>query len=180
MSKITTKKKLKKAKEIVRVKPDYTHVSIINNQTSDGYDTRGEDGPYTGDCVLHHSNHITGFRIVDRKGYNDFVVPFKIEPNTPYYFLYVIHTDGDSFSSETGLIHYIDMYRSEKLAKENAKRIKDKHDRYEKRGASFSETYTVELINDAGKKYNTSTSPWSGYFNSLTSVEVESLILTEE
>jgi hypothetical protein len=172
------KVKAKLSAKKLALKPIYTNIKIIDNDSVDSHDTRGEIDDYSGHLNEDHTHDIQGFKIVDDEESNDLVVPYIIDPKKSYYLLYVLHTDGDSFSHIEGLIEFIDMYESEQVAKDNALRIKKQHERYGKDRMTTDETYRVELENDKGGKYNISSSSWTGYFNRLSSVEVERIEVT--
>lgn len=177
-----TKTKAKVKTKVAASKAVYTNVSIVNNTYCDGYDTRGEEGPYSGHCEEDYSNDIQGFKIVDNKSYNDLAVPYKIDSDKDktHYLLYVVHTSGDSFKSVSGLVSYVDMYQSKKLAEENARKIREHNNRYNEESMTSEETWNLEITNDIGKKYKISTSEWTGYFERIQSIEVQEVKLIKE
>lgn len=58
----------------------------------------------------HTETSIDGFEIVGPEEYCDIITNLSIEDNKPYTLLYVEYTTGDSFSTHSGKIEFIDLF----------------------------------------------------------------------
>jgi hypothetical protein len=114
------------------------------------------------------SHSIEGIEIVKKNEYYDLETEFKILPNKDYYLLYAIYSTGDSFSHHEGKIDYIYLYKTASKA-EAAKTILENHDTESK---DWDERFNKTIKTEKGKNLKLYIS-WAGYFESLTSVNIE-------
>ncbi len=159
-----------KAKKIIETGP--WNVSIID-RTNYYHNGDGEDSDepysYRGTDVTEH--HIDGFDLVPEKGYGDLLVDFKPTYDKTYFLVYVIYSTGDSFSHSEGKIQFIELCQKESFANKIRGFILSDRDN-PKREDKFS----LPLVTESGKNY-TLHMGWKGYFERLTSVEVQAIRL---
>ena len=145
-------------KKINEIKPLVTHVSIIDDawtevtREADPADEWGAD-----DTATMHN--ITGITIHPK--YGDIDCSFKVEPNIDYYLLYYLYGTGDSLSSHTGRIEFIELYRDEKLADKSCKALN---------AGGNKGKHKVQIWNDLGQKYDEYVS--QDYFGGFECAEV--------
>lgn len=150
----------KKTNDVIVVNKSYTEVT----RESDPDDRWDADDTYT-------SNNIVGIKFSE--GYSDLnAIPFEILPDKDYYLLYVIYSTGDSFSHHEGQIDYVELYEDRSLAEASAKMIEDDYKEWRKK----ENKWNVEILNSRGEMFQFYC-PWKGYFERLTSVEVENVRL---
>ncbi len=128
------------------------------------------------------SNSIKGFTVTGDNEYYDLEVPFDIERGVAYFLVIAIYDTGDSFSRTDGQIVYIDMYKSYDKAYRCVDAL-DKHHQqqveimgYRNRGKKkvprdYKE-YSCTIQDETDKEYQFSV-PWHGYFESLSSYNIE-------
>jgi hypothetical protein len=130
-----------------------------------------------------------------KNSYYDLAVPFEVDPSREYYLLYAIYSTGDSFGTDAGQIEYVGLYEDKNVAYENQRRIEQHSDTYQKLnnrwggtsqqeknrlkkiGKTF-EPYSVRLITEAEEEFQMHV-PWNGYFEELTSIEVQSVLVDD-
>lgn len=134
-----------------------------------------------------------------RPRFEQIEVCFDIKEEVPYYLLYVTYSTGDSFHLEYGHVEFVGLYKSEKVAKENAHRIQEHNEKYNlcDQGQWRRTPLTAEQKRMC-KKFNKSRgaltllfeiegeqikeheiyAPWQGYFERLTSVNVQVVYLS--
>lgn len=129
------------------------------------------------------------------KDYYELNSEFDLVPNTNYYLVYGIYSTGDSFSHHEGAIEYINLYLTKDRAEACAKAIQDHYDLWKEgwrltadqtelkakkqRDALKKNKYSkygLEIISESGKKLYISI-PWTGYFETLTSVTYQTVQL---
>lgn len=128
-----------------------------------------EDSQY--DSGTQFTEHcIRGFKIANKHEYRDLVVSFVPKKNKPYYLVYAIYDTGDSFGRDDGKIVFFDLFDNIEVAEANEKILngitKDKV------GCCGS----VIIFDNEFKPYKTSV-PWTGYFECLQDVYVETVYL---
>jgi len=162
-------KELKKKEFVDRLKGLVYSIEIDDNaytrDTSEADPNSSYDRPDTST-----SHNIEGFKVFEGDIYSDLQVLYEPMPGEEYYLLYVVYSTGDSFGHDSGgNIEYIGFYTEAELhiARENKRRIEE--DEYS-RGGSFS----VDLLSQQGQEYQLST-PWKGYFESLDSVDIQTV-----
>ena len=147
-----------------------TDIEIINNYHTEITRERNTDDEWDADDTSK-TNNIEGFKVVkkdDKWKQVDLTVPFEINAEKTYYLVYVIYSTGDSFSHHSGNIDYIEMYETYAMAEatlemiENANKVKNKDD-----------SYSIEILNNAGVMYKISSSAWTGYFERLEHVQID-------
>lgn len=150
-----------------------TEISIINECEIRVTREREPDEEWSGEST-ESSNYVSGFNIVDDILIHsaDLVVGFEIKPDKTYYLVSVIYSTGDSFSHHSGKIDYIELYESLEMAEATKKMILDSYALKDK-----EESYSVEILNNAGTPYKISSSSWVGYFESLEDVQIDAIKL---
>lgn len=119
---------------------------------------------------LDWDHDIQGFSVVGEKDYWDFVMTNDPRDKT-LYLVYSLYSTGDSFHHEENVICLVGLYEDESdaIAVMNALELDDKEN-----GDSF-EPVKVKLPKK-GVEETIATSTWKGYFESLTSVNVEPVL----
>ena len=160
------KKPKKKSKVPVAKQPVYA-INIIEHRYTDVTREATEDRWDADD--LAHSVSVEGVCLADKDSSGDLVIDFPIEQGGTYYLVSVTHTDGDSFHHETGLVAYVDLFKTKKEADDLAMWIKKKDEgRNNNSKASFEDRMNLR---HNGKDYYIY--QWSGYFNRLEYVNVD-------
>lgn len=143
------------------------------------------DGEQWGRRDCYHDYHtIESISQVDEKGYHDLSVDFELHPLEEYYLVYVLYSTGDSFGHDGGRIEFVGLFKNEKVAIENVRRIQE-HDRIynesnryhspKKLPKGFKE-FTVTLVTEKGKKFDVHV-PWHGYFEELEDIRCEAVMV---
>lgn len=161
-----SKKKKKSTKKKTDVKPVITKVNIL--QRSDSHCTEEGDGQKWGqrDCYAYsHTFH--GIKVMGENEYSDVEVGFPIEADKTYWLLYGTYQSGDSFGSDTGNLHIVDLYQNKYTADCNVKALRDSYEDYKK-------THKIKLATLKMDNGDTITHyvPWCGYFERLEFLEV--------
>lgn len=163
-------KKVERELYNVRVLDDSYHE--VTREAEPGEQWDGDD-TYT-------SHNIKGIELVGKSGYGDVMLGYKPEMGGTYYLLYVIYSTADSFHCDEGCINFVDLYRTMEEAKENAKLLEKHYRLYEEghfdRNKDWNARYSVQLKNHGGTEF-TYHCPFVGYFERLSSIEVESVSL---
>lgn len=167
----------KKVKEVER---ELYHVNVLDDSYTE-VTREAEPGERWDGDDTYTSHNIRGIEL--SKEYGDLTLGYKPEAGKMYYLLYVIYSTGDSFHREEGRIEVIDLYRTEEEAYENVKLMKEHYELYrsgwfdkQKSRKMQLSAYSVELKNHEGKEFMFHC-PYVGYFDRLSSIEVESVQL---
>lgn len=122
----------------------------------------------------------------------DLDVPFEVTSGTKYYLMYVVYSTGDSFGhDEDSSIEFCGLYTDISIAQENENRIRAhyswaKGDSYgyrrdEKARPKFVPKkygeFNVMLRTDDGKGEYELHVPWTGYFESMSYLEIKGVQL---
>ena len=121
--------------------------------------------------VLNDNDDIKGIQIVKKNEYFDLVTDIDIIRGQEYFLLYIETCEYDSFNSESGIVHYIGLYKDEELGIKmfdilDSTKLKD------------DEIKTIDLIygdNLPMSKYNV---PWSGWGTRLERLMLVPVFLT--
>ena len=162
---------MKKSKKDKKKNNVSVNIQIINDVTTEVLKERDYDKEWDGE-ELSYSNDIKGFKVLEdtRFGTVDLTVNFEIDPKETYFLVYVVYSDGDSFNHYSGKICYIDLYRNAEWAKATREMIENSYKRKDKESR-----YGIEIFNDEGTMYKISSSTWTGYFERLEYVEIETI-----
>lgn len=123
------------------------------------YGEWSEDYDFTVDRVSLTSN--------DRWSEEKFEVAFDGEPGQPVFVLSIVYDSGDSFGRATGNGEVMWVFKDAKLAQAAAAAWET---------ATDKEQYSVEFEVEDGRKVKMH-NPAAGYFESLTSVNVDSFLI---
>lgn len=125
---------------------------------------------------------VNGIELVpEEHGSADLYAKFPVKINKTYWLVYAIYSTGDSFGrDENGSLEEIEIYEDETMAWDCAREIRKHADMYSAIERSYRlkmkkpkdfDSYTVKVIGGDGKEMEVHT-PWNGYFESLSYVEV--------
>lgn len=154
MTKKTVKKVEKKVWYIHVLHDSYCEVT----RECDPDDSWGRDSTST-------SHSVTGLRLVARDTHDSVSVEFEPEKGKIYHVLYAVWSTGDSFGHDEGLrFEVLGVYKNRKVAEQNEKRLRE---------GSGNVRLKMEGREDTHEYYT----PWSGYFESLDTLEVLSFVL---
>lgn len=117
----------------------------------------------------YESHTVRGIKEVKEKDYFD--LPLE-DGEGPIYLLYAIYDTGDSFGRDEGRFEAVMLHHDRSIAEENRRRILEQNRQYEQSRGHNMEDYSVTLLTDSGKEFQIST-PWNGYFEDLSTVEIE-------
>ena len=166
-----------KKKKQTKIKPIPTeelkfYVKIIHHSYS--HITReASESEWDGDDISYE-NTIDGFQLVNEKGGWDFII--NENPTGNWYLVYVLHTDGDSFHHEENCLALVAFVKDIEDAKVILEAVKMDYKEYtEKERESGFVTVDLPVSNKKEKIY---TGNWKGYFNHLTSIQIEGLTET--
>lgn len=150
-----------------------TYSILINYHTS-SYVTREGDPneQYDGDDV-DNSHSIYGFKLAKSYG-GDITLTYEPQFDRDYFLLYYLWSTGDSFSYESGKIEFVDLYETSEEA-ELAKKKIEQH--YETRNTPGNKRTNGPIIKYSNGTKAELTVPYYGYFESLESVEVQTIRL---
>lgn len=123
-------------------------------------------GEEYGDWSADYSFGVNGVTTT-RSSWSDeeFEVDFEAVAGDTIYVLSMIYSTGDSFGHATGHGEVLWAFKSKDVADAAAKAVEGNAD-----------GYTIEIISDGGKTVKLS-NPGSGYFETVSSIYVESFIL---
>ena len=171
---MATKKKVKEVeRELYRVRVvDDEHCEVTRE---------AEPGERWDNDDVSYDHYIKGIKLVDHNEYGDIDLGYKPEEGKLYYLLYVTYSTGDSFHREDGRISFVDLYRTREEAEENVKLMREHYEkardrRFERIKKEKFNPYSVELKNHEGNVFSFHC-PYVGYFERLSSIEVESVYL---
>lgn len=100
----------------------------------------------------------------------DVALPFILEENKKYYLVYIIYSDGDSFSSQTREhLELITVFTTLEKAQNLVEQIKEDD-------INNNSTYSFTYQDEIGKLIKTS-ARWKGYFNGIEQCEVHEVCL---
>lgn len=117
---------------------------------------------------------INGIDLISENSFFDLVVPFEIEHFKPYWLLYVIWSDGDSFGHADGCwFEAVGLYDKETydIGVKNKERIEEHYKDSEGR-----DKFSIDLLDHDENEYMMHV-PWTGYFESMDCVELEEVHL---
>lgn len=161
--------KAKKEKKIWTIGVEAESTCYNNNDSSDS------DEPYSYRGTTSTSWDIQGLRLVDEEDKNRYCfhervqVVFKPEKGKIYHLLFAIYSTGDSFGHDDGrCFEIVGVYKDRKVAELNEKRLRE--GKPEKKGLV---RLKVEGLTETHDYYR----PWTGYFESLDRLDVESFVL---
>lgn len=137
------------------------------------------------------SHDIRGITVASDEDYSELDSEYYLYPNTDYYLVYGIYSTGDSFSHHEGSIAYVQLYLTKEYAERCAKALEDHNNFWgyrwdenkdlqkERKLALKKDKYAEQHVNiqlESGKylKYSI---PWYGYFEDLTSINVQKVRL---
>ena len=101
--------------------------------------------------------------------YPDVVAPFDLKTGDDAYVVWVIWSSGDSFGHESGAFaEAIGIFKDAKAAFELSNHIER---------TDWRKINTLKLTTSDGQQFNTGWVPWSGYFESLDSVQVDAVLV---
>jgi len=122
---------------------------------------------------------VRGLKLIDKEGshcysYRETVdVNFEPEKGKIYHLLYVVYSTGDSFGHDDGAcFEAIGVYQDRKVAEENEKRLREGKPTVKGQWGD-----RVVLLMEGMAKGHEYYPPWNGYFESLDTLEVLSLVL---
>lgn len=134
--------------------------TVVEETGSDWDDN--EDSVYKN---TYESHSIHGIQLTER--YFDLDVPFDIVKDKEYYLVTVLYDTGCSFYEEKGKIEFVDLFETKEKAEQICKIIEEN-----------GEDYALQLFRENDVSYKFSC-PWSGYFEYLVSVYVETVNLLQ-
>lgn len=110
-------------------------------------------------------NGIVVLSVVDEESYYDLILDFTPDYSKVYYMVYVDYTTGDSYSTESGNMAYVGVYKGFESAKKIAEAIMEDKDEEQRSilEVDLEDEWRVEKIH---------TSQWKGYFEHVDSVVV--------
>lgn len=175
------KKVAKKAKTAKVVEPKVWEIGLeARASTYDNGDGDDSSERYSYRGTTSTDWDVRGLRLLKSGEYMGYKrgdstqVAFKPEVGKVYYALYAIYSTGDSFGHDhANCLELVGVYKSRYVADENKKRLTA--DGAESRRWDNA---TVELIVEGVDKPHKYYRPWTGYFESLDSLEVEGFVLT--
>lgn len=122
-------------------------------------------------------HEILGIEKVDKKGYRDLTVAFKVEKDRPYYLVYVLYDTGDSFGRDENRIEFVDLYQSKENAEALKKLIEENHaECHDNDEYSFEKRHSLKYKNEEGNEVTFSKS-WEGYFENFNGCHVQEVYL---
>lgn len=130
-----------------------------------------------GDCYgreEYRSNNILSFSVVEKNSFYDLIRSLPIEKDKSYYLLYGTYSSGDSFSTSSGNIEYVDLYNSFEEAEEVRKILEENAENFRKEGLKTGNFYSAKIKTHSGKELDFHC-PWNGYFESLTDLAIVEL-----
>lgn len=169
------------------------HVRVNDNVVGGVSRYADPDSDYDRDDTWQE-HYIESISQADENQFYDLTVEFDLDPKCEYYLLYAIYSTGDSFGHDEGRIEFVGLYENSYAANENMRRIeahyetyRQLNDRWYHSSKQMSKTelknleknfdsYSVTLIANDGREYKVSV-PWTGYFESLTDVRVETVLV---
>lgn len=146
-----------------RIEQDSYHDQIRDPDPEDSWD----DGDY--EVIVYN---VRATEVLNPKNDWDYDFAVPDEPSGPLYLLWASYTTGNSFGYTAGNFEAVMLHRSLDVAEENENRIWDHYERC--REQPQDKTYSVVLKTDDGKEFKVST-PWIGFFESLTSIHIDSV-----
>lgn len=164
-----------KKKKTPETQPEVTELNVIDHQTSYCIE-EGDDEQWGRRDCMSTSHDIRGLRIV--RNYGDVIFPGIVKNGDQLYLLYAIYSTGDSFGFDEGSITFIDVFKSKEKADAayaavaKGKKVESPY------GGSPSDGY--EYLNEAGTLVKCGFAPWAGYFERLSSLNLESFVVTDD
>ncbi len=162
---MSSRKNRRHKKKVENLLPQY-YVKILKKSNTEVTREATEE-MWDGDDLQHYHT----FNGIERGSEMnwDFILNEPIEENATYYLIYVLHSAGDSFHSESGCLCMVQF-------------VKDYEDAVAIRNAINNdlkvEGYSIKLtLPKSGKEIQICTSSWKGYFEHLESINIETLTL---
>ncbi len=149
------------------------NIKVVANDYTDVTDEADPEEDWSSDSTSS-THDILGLQQVNNLEHFDITIPFDLEPNVPYYLVYGLYSTGDSFHSETGVIEYIDVFKSLEAAKLCQELLEEHYRTIDK--VSFEKASSCELIHDDGTIYKFYV-PWNGYFENLESIDIQGVFV---
>lgn len=132
----------------------YVEVREVCSQTR-----KGDGLPYSDGGETHTEHNVIGIKLAGKKSYDVEKVPFDVQYGVPYFLVYAVYSTGDSFSHDQDAgFEFIGLYETTEEADEMAEKVE-------------STRKTGGFIGDG---FDT---PWGGYFEDLSFVEVKTVYL---
>lgn len=157
-----------------KIKIDVRTEQWSNDDGDDSDDQYAHNGTYD----EHHD--ISGLIPVEEGCYFDMVVPFDLVKGQDYFLVYGIYSTGDSFSNTSGKLQLVDVYTTREKAERCVKSLVEHYAFYTNppkkirgKNRQYNE-YGVCIKDDMGVKYKFGV-PWTGYFESLSGVEIKAI-----
>lgn len=141
------------------------HTDITREATQDEWDA--DD--------LMHSHSFDGYSIGD-KDWWDFIIN-DYDPNKTYYMVYVLYGTGDTFHHEDNCICMVELFDNAEDANALCHAIEKNDAKNDRVTCDYS--YNIKVKLPSGRKYETSASSWTGYFECFESANVEAVVLNE-
>lgn len=115
----------------------------------------------------HEHHDILGIKEVKKGAHFD--LPLE-DGEGPIYLLYAIYDAGDSFGRDEGQFEAVMLHHNLEVAQRNKALIEEHYKKY--KPECCEEAFSLKLLTDSGEEFQLSV-PWTGYFESLTHVEIE-------
>lgn len=145
--------------------------NIKIDKISRQYVTRESDPDKEWDADdLDWDHDIQGFVVVGEKDYWDFVMTNNPKGKT-LYLVYALYSTGDSFHHEENVICLVGLYEDES----DAVAVMDALELDDKENEDSREPVKVQLPKK-GVEETIATSTWKGYFESLSSINIEPVL----
>ena len=152
-----------------------SHIKVLATHYIDVTREADSDEEYDADDLAHIVD-VIGLQEVKDDEYFDIAIPFKLEKDTPYCLVMGVYSTGDSFHQETGVVEYVDVFRTLRAA-QTCKDTLEQHDKqYQTDKITYEDSLSVKLIRDDNSTYDFYV-PWTGYFETLEYVEIVGVYL---
>lgn len=137
------------------------HIKVLHSAERHVTREADKDEPFDRDDTAT-DHHVSGLEIVEGRSFWDLIVDYEVGEDRPYHLLYAVYSTGDSFGRDDGdKILFFDLYEKA----EDAERAREQIEACE--GTIMSYTASNGTTTTTG-------CPWSGYFESLDYVRVDS------
>jgi hypothetical protein len=162
------KKALEKLPEYP-IKIQYScHTEITREATEDEWDADDSRHTYSFEGTFSLSDNNLSF---------DFILNTPPEMDKDYYLVYVTYSTGDTFHHEEGcmcMVEFLDNCEDAVALRNALKKDYDAYDsnEYSPRAYSFEMT-----LPKSGREIHVSTGTWKGYFESMDSINIQSMRL---
>lgn len=139
-----------------------SYLKVLYKCSRDHYES---DGEQYGSWEASNSHEIEGIVVVPKGSSYDLVREDDVKDGDILYLVVVQYSTGDSFGNESGLVEFVDTFRTLEKARACLKAVKNSNDT------------TLVYIMDNGAEYRSSYTSWSGYFDSLEDVYIKELVV---